>query len=242
MQVDSWGTTLLYISELVNETPLSRIYAKCHDLKTKCFDDGKLTEFPTEHIAENINTVQVNNANITTLGTKALLGLTGLVMLILSNNNIKTIVPGAFYNQSNLKRLDLGENSLTTIDGAMWVGLPALEILRLSGNKLQILPHHAFSNLPNLNILAVCYPLLVQEKQNLFTQNTFPDSKKQPEIGLEQDDRNLVCNSSNCWLKEKEDKGLLIHYKKNGRPFRPRCSDQPELYWDEVDLKCSGTF
>ena len=153
-----------------------------------------------------------------------------------------TIVPGVFRNQTELRRLDLGENNLTTINDTMWVGLSSLEILRITGNKLHNIPPRSFSNLPELKILAVGFTLLKREKQKLFDANTFPSSKTQPQIGLEHDNNTLVCNSSNCWLKEKEDQGLLVHYEKNGWPFRPKCSDQPGLYWDQADLKCSGKY
>ena len=159
--------------------------------------------------------------------------------LILSNNNITTIIPGAFRCQVKLKYLDLGGNELTIINGNVWAGLVSLETLQLTGNKFPSLP--SFSNLPELKILTVGFSVAVLEKEKLFEPSTFPSSERQPpRIGLEEEDNFLVCNSSNCWLKRIEEKGMLVHYQKNGRPSRPKCSDKPRLYWDEVDLKCPG--
>ena len=159
--------------------------------------------------------------------------------LILSNNNITTIIPGAFRCQVKLKYLDLGGNELTIINGNVWAGLVSLETLQLTGNKFPSLP--SFSNLPELKILTVGFSVAVLEKEKLFEPSTFPSSKRQPpRIGLEEDDNFLVSNSSNCWLKRIEEKGMLVHYQKNGRPSRPKCSDKPGWYWDEVDLKCPG--
>ena len=123
----------------------------------------------------------------------------------------------------------------------MWAGLVSLETLQLTGNKFRSLPSDAFSNLPELKTLIVGLSIVVLEKEKFFDPSTFPSSKKQPpRIGLEEDGNFLVCNSSNCWLKRIEEKGMLVHYQKNGRPSRPKCSDKPGLYWDEVDLKCPG--
>ena len=215
---------------------LLKVPVNCNKPLTICFKNE--TEFPTTQIPKNTTTVEVKNSNISTLKKDAINRFSSLEILVLCNNNISVIVPGVFRSQKKLKYLDLGDNALTEISGKIWFGLTYLETLRISGNRLQSLPPNAFSNLPELKVLAVGYPLLVQEKQKLFAPNTFPNSKKQPQIGLEEDDNFLVCNSSNCWLKEKEEKGLLVHYEKNGRPSRPKCSDKPGLYWDEVDLKC----
>ena len=214
----------------------------CKDPLTVCFKNNSLTEFPANDIPQNTTTVKLVNNNISKLQHDVLDNLTSLETLVLSNNNIIAIATGVFLSQKKLKHLDLGDNGLTEIRGDMWVGLVSLETLRISGNKLQSLPSDAFSNLPELKILGVEFTLLELEKQKLFDPNTFPDSTKQPQIGLEQDNGSLVCNSSNCWLKEKEEKGLLEHYKRNGRPFRPKCSDKPGFYWDHVDLKCSGKY
>ena len=183
----------------------------------------------------------MKNANIRTLEKGSLAGLISLENLILSNNNIKTIVPGVFHHQVNMKYLDLSGNKLTVINGNVWDGLVSLETLQLTGNRFHSLPSDAFSNLPELKILTVGFSVAVLEKEKLFDPRTFPSSKRQPpKIGLEGEDNFLVCNSSNCWLKRMEEKGLLVHYQKNGQPSRPKCSDKPGLYWDEVDLKCPG--
>ena len=220
--------------------PLIQVPVNCEDPSTVCFKKRTFTEFPTKDIPQNATTVELKNSNIATLKQDALGDLSSLETLVLCSNNIAVIVPGVFRGQKKLKHLDLGGNSLTAISPEIWIGLASLKTLRISGNKLQSLPPDAFTNLPQLKVLAVDFILLVLEKQKLFDRNTFSNPTKQPQIGLEQDDRTLVCNSSNCWLKEKEEKGLLVHYKKNGKPFRPKCSHNPAIFWDQADLKCSG--
>ena len=204
-------------TDLVPTYPPVQASINCNNPLTVCIKNETFTEFPTTLIPQNAATVEVKNGNISTLKKDAFHNLHSIEILVLCKNNISGIVPGVFLGQEKLKHLDLGDNDLTVISGKMWVGLTSLEILRISGNKLQSLSSNAFSNLPKLKILAVGYPLLVQEKKKLFDPNTFSNSKKKPQIGLEEDDNFLVCNSSNCWLKEKEEKGLLVHYQKNGR-------------------------
>ena len=224
-----------------NEKLPIQVNVSCGNQLTFCFNSQNLSEFPSEKIPSNATTVQLSHNTISTLQNNSLTGLSNLVTLILSKNCIENIVPGVFLDQGKLKRLDLGDNNLTSLRGEIWVGLSSLEILRITGNKLQNLSPHAFNNLPKLKLLAVGFTLLVEQKQKLFDPSTFSNPTTQPQIALQQDEKTLVCNSSNCWLKEKEDQGLLVHYEKNGWPFRPKCSDQSGLYWDQADLKCSGT-
>ena len=104
--------------------------------------------------------------------------------LVLSNNHIKTIIPGVFRGQSKLKYLDLYGNNMTAINGNVWVGLTSLEMLQLGGNKFHSLPSNAFSNLPQLKILRIGFSTAMREKQKLFDHKTFPNSKKQPRFSL----------------------------------------------------------
>ena len=218
-----------------------QVSVDCEDPLTPCFENR--TEFPTKDIPQDTTTVVVKYSNIKTLQQDALGNLSRLEILVLCSNDIAVIVPGVFRSQKKLKYLDLGDNSLTAISAEIWIGLVSLKVLRISGNELQSLPPNAFSNLPELKVLAVDFNLLVLGKQTLFDPNIFSNTTKQPQIGLEQqqqDNSLLVCNSSSCWLKDMEEKGLLLHYNKNGKPFRPKCSDEPGKFWDQADLKCSG--
>ena len=162
---------------LISGFILTQLQVNCGDSQTRCIKSQNLTEFLID-IPPNTITVEIKHANIRTLKKESLVGLTSLENLILSNNNITTIIPGAFRCQVKLKYLDLGGNELTIINGNVWAGLVSLETLQLTGNKFPNLP--SFSNLPELKILTVGFSFAVLEKEKLFEPSTFPSSKRQP--------------------------------------------------------------
>ena len=141
---------------------------------------------------------------------------------------------------NDLYYLDLGENDLTTIHGDIWAGLHSLKKLRISGNPIQTMSSEGFSNLPSLTLVLVDLSILKSLGEGLFDHATYPDTRTASEVGL-QHDGDLPCNSSMCWLKKLEDKGMMKHYERHNVFTRPRCRNKT-MFWDEYSetLNCTG--
>ena len=136
--------------------------------------------------------------------------------------------------------LDLGYNNLTSINGTMWEGLDSVETIRLTGNDIKIIGTSGFSHLPEIKTIVISITVLVTHTTIILTNTTYPNTKQPPKLAIEDTDT-LACNASSCWLKRLEEKGLVDHYLKDGKLFRPKCSNM-DMYWDEmgdVDLNCS---
>ncbi len=119
----------------------------------------------------NIKTVQtlsLNNNQLTTVPTKAFAGLPNLKWLGLSDNKLTTVSTKAFAGLTNLRWLHLENNQLTTIQPNVFAGLHNLYILNLSYNQLTIIPTNAFAGLTKLNDLYLEYNPLTTIQQNAF--------------------------------------------------------------------------
>ena len=125
----------------------------------------------------------------------------------------------------------------------MWVGLDSVITIRLTGNDIEIIGTNGFSHLPELKFIIVSITVVITHTKTILTKTTYPDTKQPPKVAIE-DTNILPCNASSCWLKRLEEKGLVNHYLKDGKLFRPKCSNMNK-YWDEVDevaLNCSREF
>ena len=146
----------------------------------------------------------------------------------------------AFKDLGVLYYLDLGENDLVTMHGDIWVGRYSLETIRIYHNPLNTKSSVRFPNLPDLRLVLVDLVILKALNKELSAPANYPDTKTQPKLGLEED-KDLPCDNSMCWLKKLEDKGLMAHYKRNGEMTRPKCENK-SMHWDEYSetLNCSG--
>ena len=169
--------------------------------------------------------------------------MTLLVNISLSNNHISDITPGTFQDQKKLTYLDLSYNNLTSINGTMWEGLDSVETIRLTGNDIKTIGTNGFSHLPELKTIVISITVVKTIAKTINADTTYPDSKQHPKVAIE-DTNILPCSASSCWLKRLEEKDVVDHYYKNGKLFRPKCSNL-DKYWDEmteVDLNCSREF
>ena len=211
----------------------------CENPIIYCKPNSTIRNISSQNFRNDTIVLDLRNNVITTLYPDSFRGCTNLSTLLLSRNAISTILPGTFKDQSNLTYLDLGHNSLMSVDGAIWMGLINLKILRLTGNKIKTITYEGFSHLTHLNTIMVDISILVTHKEAILAPSSYPDTKTRPKVALEEANL-LVCDHTNCWLKKLEAKNFLAHYKKNGRPSRPKCSNMDNKYWDEVDLNCTG--
>ena len=212
----------------------------CTDPESACFVSSNLTQVPTDKIPPTTKTVDLKGNDIAILSYNSFSGLVNVETLVLSSNKVQTIQTGTFKDQGKLLYLDLGENSLLILKGDFWVGLDSLNTLRISGNPIRNMTSLGFSNLPKMKLVLIDLTTLESLHEELANPTNYPETLKQPKLGLE-DDTDLTCNDTMCWLKRLEDKGLMAHYNVNGRLTRPRCQNKT-MFWDEFSetLSCSG--
>ena len=169
-------------------------------------------------------------------------GLTNLTNLVLRHNNISSLPPCLFLEQKHLRYLDVSGNNLNIIHNDSWICLNSLETLNITGNPVTEISPAAFAPLNKLTTVHIDLHTLVTFNITILNRTTFSKAKTPPKIVVE-DVNSLPCNSSSCWLKKAEDKGLMGHYMFHGKVSRPQCSKRPGVFWDEAELNCStGSF
>ena len=98
----------------------------------------------------------LSDNDIRTIPRGALKGLSNLELLVLSGNKITLIAPGAFEDLKSLRRLDLGGNRLTALLNGTFDGFGSLQQLSLASNRFQRpMNSRLFRDLVNLNALDV---------------------------------------------------------------------------------------
>ena len=211
----------------------------CEDPRTYCKQNSSSEKVPTD-IDPQTTMIAIRNTHIQTLDSNSFTSLTELKIVMLNQNKISSIEPGTFRNQANLIRLDLGYNSLPTFIGENFEGLDSLQILRITGNKITSMGAGAFANLPQINTIQVDITQLTVFWEVILSPSAYPNTPKVPKVTV-QDAQVFPCNSSSCWLKILEEKGYKKHYEYNGTVSRPRCSDRPGMFWDQVELDCPSS-
>ncbi|CAK8689231.1 unnamed protein product [Clavelina lepadiformis] len=92
---------------------------------------------------------------------RSLPALKNTLKLLLGENQLGHIAPGAFADFQNLKFLNLSSNSLGRINKEMFTGLPSLQRLILNYNMFPIITGDAFTNLHLLKRLDIASDYLV---------------------------------------------------------------------------------
>lgn len=111
------------------------------DLKTK-------TEF-----TQKFTSLRADFNEVTTLRSKAFLGLSNLQKINLKYNKIDCLEDEAFYGVENLKKLYLSHNKIQKLNDQHFSNLQCLESLHLDNNKLEAIPQNVFMNNCQLKIL-----------------------------------------------------------------------------------------
>ena len=86
----------------------------------------------------------------------------------LQDNQISSIKPRAFINNTKCTSLRLEFNKLTTIRWNMWEGLAVLKYLYLGGNNIETVEDGGFSNLPKLEGLFLENNNLISLGEDIF--------------------------------------------------------------------------
>ncbi len=148
-----------------------------------------------------------------------------------------TSIPGGlFQQQTSLQFLDLSDNSISGIHPDMWEGLKQLVELRLSGNNIQSMEHGAFAHMTSLTRIQVDINIVQRFPEELSDRQTYPDSPRVPTLvcGGSLD---VECTRELCWLKTLESRNVRVVTPK-GAPFTPRCTNNPGVLWNNVNLAC----
>nr|XP_023029069.1 chondroadherin-like [Leptinotarsa decemlineata] len=80
-----------------------------------------------------------------------------LKTILMNNNSIEEVYPGAFHNLYLLENLSLAYNKLKTIPKGIFKDLPKLDFLRFSENEISSIDDSALENLPLLENLQLNY-------------------------------------------------------------------------------------
>ncbi|XP_019639113.1 PREDICTED: toll-like receptor Tollo [Branchiostoma belcheri] len=89
----------------------------------------------------------------------------------LSNNNITSIPPNFFNNQSDLLQVDLSNNQISYLNGSIFAPLVDLEVLNLKNNLITTIAVDVFSDLANLRSLDLAENSITSLPDNLFLHN-----------------------------------------------------------------------
>lgn len=112
--------------------------------------------------------IQIVNETLPVLYKGAVRDLPNLVDLILDNNGITTIMPGAFYNLSVLHLLRLKSNNLREIKQGVFNYLNVVE-LNLMNNSISVIDAGAFDNMPRLAVITLDDNKIIKWSKDWFT-------------------------------------------------------------------------
>ena len=185
----------------------------------------------------DVTTIDLSDNEIETVHNNSFAGLNNLANLVLRNNNISSSPACMFLWQKNLRYLDVSWNNLKIIHNDLWICFNSLETLNITGNPVAEISPAAFAPLDKLTTVHIDLHILFTFNITILNPMTYSKAKTPPEIVVE-DANSLPCNSSSCWLKKAEDKGLMGHYMFHGKVSRPVCSNLPGVFWDEAELNC----
>ncbi|XP_046490687.1 leucine-rich repeat-containing G protein-coupled receptor 3 isoform X2 [Neodiprion pinetum] len=121
---------------------------KCHRGRTACqvtCVGAGLTRIP-ENMTSNLTSIVLTNNSLSTIGKNALVSYGRLTTLLMDDDEIAQIEPGAFENQKNLVWLTLLNNKLTELRRGHFTGLESLVMLLVEGNRIEYADLTDFEN------------------------------------------------------------------------------------------------
>lgn len=111
---------------------------------------SSIDEFSFTNITSIILTIDLAHNRLSTVHPAAFDTLIHLEVLLLSDNNIKTLAGSTFSNLSNLLIIELHNNALHTISTSLFWHNIRLTRIRLDHNRINIVGDHAFDMLQQL--------------------------------------------------------------------------------------------
>lgn len=171
----------------------------------------------------NLHKLILRECNITSIHIDAFDGLTIVIEIDLSGNNIRSLHPGTFYETQRLRVLLLNQNRLRALENNLFFNLTFLQKVELSENKLEHIEEKTFHKLPGLHSLTL--------DGNNFSTLQLQSFESLPKLGsLELQNNPWNCN---CHLKKFRD--WAIERKLYTKPTT--CEQPPNMagkMWDEV--------
>ncbi|CAG9856670.1 unnamed protein product [Phyllotreta striolata] len=133
---------------------------------------------PTDDLVK-VSYIQVVGQPVPVIRRDAIHGLPNLVDVILEDDNVTDIEPGAFRNLTYLYLIRIRNNNIRVIRAGVFANLPVRE-LNLMNNRIEIIDPNAFDDLPNLLILG-----LNENKITRISNDWFKQSPRVANINLE---------------------------------------------------------
>ena len=155
---NDFGQKVLNLSNMkINDLKGLQNIPNIKTVQTLFLDNNQLTTIQPNAFAglTNLEWLGLGENQLSTIPTKAFAGLTNLKDLFLRDNQLTTIQPNAFTGLTSLTELYLGYNQLTTIPTKAFAGLTNLEKLFISNNRLTTISPNAFAGLTNLRGLVL---------------------------------------------------------------------------------------
>lgn len=144
---------------------------------------------------ENLHKLVLRECGIEWIHTDAFSGLKLVIEIDLSDNNIRNLHPGTFYETQRLRVLLLNQNRLKVLENNLFFNLTYLQKVILSNNKLERIEERTFRSLPRLHTLAL--------DGNNFSSLQLQSFESLPKLGsLELQNNPWNCN---CHLKRFRD-------------------------------------
>lgn len=117
---------------------------------------------------EKVSYIQIVNETVPVLYKGAIKSLPHLVDLILENDGINDIMPGAFYNLSKIYLMRLRNNNLRVLREGVFNYLHVTE-LNLRNNSISVIEPRAFDNMPRLSIIVLDNNKITEWNGDWFT-------------------------------------------------------------------------
>ncbi|XP_046628581.1 relaxin receptor 1 isoform X2 [Neodiprion virginianus] len=143
---------------------------KCHRGRTACqvtCVGAGLTRIP-ENMTSNLTSIVLTNNSLSTIGKNALVSYGRLTTLLMDDDEIAQIEPGAFENQKNLVWLTLLNNKLTELRRGHFTGLESLKMLLVEGNRIEYADLTDFENQTSVGWINLAYNVIITLSPHLF--------------------------------------------------------------------------
>lgn len=143
-------------------------------LKCKDCNMGAMTAYlfnirDSDNTSSSFLSLDFAESNVTSLELHSFSGQDDLRKLQLRKNYIPKLLPGTFYELTELEHLDLSYNKLEVLEERTFKGLVHLIGLNLEGNAVNNIEKLAFEDLENLQYLNLNYNLLKALNADMFT-------------------------------------------------------------------------
>lgn len=125
----------------------------------------------TNYNLHNLHKLMISNCTLIQVDRDAFVGLSILIELDLSFNQIKVIHPGTFHPLIKIRKILLHDNVLATVSDRTFENLQHLSHVELKNNKIQFVGEMAFVNVP-LKTIYLANNLLQKLEKTTFMSLT----------------------------------------------------------------------